>query len=86
MKHYPSLLHRTDWSDLPKILSAALAIGGAFSLVLRVLVQLSSQVLVSEPLRAESHSVSKLSPSLRFRRAETTRDDNQDTPVVVKAG
>ncbi len=38
MKHSPSLLHRTDWSDLPKILAAALAIGGACSLVLKALV------------------------------------------------
>ena len=38
MKNYPNLLHRTDWSDLPKILAAALAIGGACSLVLKALV------------------------------------------------
>jgi hypothetical protein len=37
MKHSPSLLHRTDWRDLPKILAAALAIGGACSLVLKAL-------------------------------------------------
>jgi len=34
----PSLLNRTDWSDLPKIVAAALAIGGGVSLLLRAFV------------------------------------------------
>jgi hypothetical protein len=38
MTRTPSLLHRTDWSDLPKVLAAALAIGGACSLLLKALI------------------------------------------------
>ncbi len=34
----PSLLQQTDWSDLPRIIAAALAVGGTVSLVLRALV------------------------------------------------
>jgi hypothetical protein len=38
MARTPGLLHRTDWSDLPKIVAAALVIGGSVSLVLKVFV------------------------------------------------
>jgi len=38
MARTSSLLRRTDWSDLPKIIAAALAIGGSVSLILKVIV------------------------------------------------
>ena len=35
MTRNPSLLQRTDWSDLPRIIAAGLAVGGTVALVLR---------------------------------------------------
>jgi hypothetical protein len=38
MARHQSLFERTDWSDLPKIIAASLAVGLACSLVLTLLV------------------------------------------------